>query len=297
LISFIYNTKIKIGVLNVQRCKRFEYETNVKLYVVELAYGKQKFYVTEKNNSSHLQIQTNEPALWHKENMINMGVQKLLPKTWKAFAWIDADIEFENANWALDTLKVLNGCRDIVQLFSHAVDMDKHDNAMNIFSSFGFQFTKNRTYGLVGANNLWHPGFAWAITRKAYDRIGGLYDSSILGSGDNNIALSLIGKSMKSINNKASNGYKQSVLDYEKNMIGLRLGYIPGIIRHYFHGSKANRKYAERWQILVDHLYDPNEHVIKNKEGLLIPTSKCPKKLLEDIMRYFAERNEDEGFE
>jgi len=168
---------------------------------------------------------------------------------------------------------------------------------MNIFSSFGFQFTKNRTYGLGGPNNLWHPGFAWAITRKAYDRIGGLYDSSILGSGDNNIALALIGKSMKSINNKASNGYKQSVLDYEKNMIGLRLGYIPGIIRHHFHGSKANRKYAERWQILVDHLYDPNEHVIKNKEGLLIPTSKCPKKLLEDIMRYFAERNEDEGFE
>jgi hypothetical protein len=276
--------------------KRFEHESNVKLYVVELAYGKQKFYVTEKNNPAHLQIQTNEPVLWHKENMINMGVKKLLPNNWKAFAWIDADIEFENATWALDTLKVLNGCRDIVQLFSHAIDMDKYDNAMNIFSSFGFQFSKNRTYGLTGANNFWHPGFAWAMTRKAYDRIGGLYDLSILGSGDNNIALSLIGKSMRSVNGQASDGYKQSVFDYEKKLVGLRLGYVPGIIRHHFHGSKANRKYVERWQILVDHQYDPFVHVTKNDQGLLIPTSKCPKKLLEDIMIYFAERNEDEGY-
>lgn len=275
--------------------KRFEHEENVRLYIVELAYGKQQFHVTEKNNPNHLQIKTNEPALWHKENMINMGV-KLLPKNWKAFAWIDADVEFDNANWALDTLKVLNGCRDIVQIFSHAVDMDKHENAMSIFSSFGFQYSKNKTYGPSGANNFWHPGFAWAITRKAYEKVGGLYDLSVLGSGDNNMALSLIGKSMKSINGCASEGYKKSVLDYEKKMCNLRLGYVPGVIRHYFHGSKQNRKYAERWQILVKHQYDPNVHVTKNEEGLLVPTNKCPKGLLDDILQYFAERDEDEGF-
>ena len=28
----------------------------------------------------------------------------------------------------------------------------------------------------------------------------------------------------------------------------------------------------------------------------LNPTNKCPKKLLEDIMQYFTERNEDEGY-
>ena len=60
--------------------KRFEYETNVKLYVVELAYGSQQFHVTENNNPAHLQIKTNQPAIWHKENMINMGVKNYYQK-------------------------------------------------------------------------------------------------------------------------------------------------------------------------------------------------------------------------
>ena len=37
-------------------------------------------------------------------------------------------------------------------------------------------------------------------------------------------------------------------------------------------------------------------HVTHNKDGLLIPTAECPKKLLDDIFNYFSERNEDEYF-
>jgi len=74
----------------------------------------------------------------------------------------------------------------------------------------------------------------------------------------------------------------------------LRLGYVPGVIRHHFHGSKKNRKYHERWQILVNHNFDPIKHIKKSENGLLIPTEECPKQLLDDIMMYFKERNEDE---
>jgi len=277
--------------------KRFESEPHVKLYVVELCYGKeQQFWVTETGNPAHLQIRTDQPPLWHKENMINLGVRKLLPETWRAFAWIDADVEFESPSWALDTLKILNGCRDVVQLFSHAVDMDKYEDPMTIFQSFGYQYTKNKEYGLQKPHSYWHPGFAWAMTRKAYDRLGGLYEKSILGSGDNNIALCLISKGLKSVNQQATDGYKQSVLDYQRRCQGLRLGYVPGVIRHYFHGSKANRKYLERWQLLVNNHYDPNRHVTKDLTGLLVPTSECPQQLLDDILNYFSERNEDEGY-
>ncbi len=284
-------------ILGREFIKRMENEPNIKLYIVELCYGnKQQFCVSEKNNTQHLQIRTNQPPLWHKENMINLGVSKLLPKSWKAFAWIDADIEFENASWALDTLKVLNGCRDIVQLFSHAVDMNKEEDPMTIFQSFGYQYTKNKKYGIPGPHNYWHPGFAWAITRKAYEKIGGLFDKSILGSGDNNIALSLINKGLRSVNEKASDNYKKSVEEYQKKIYGLRLGYIPGVIRHYYHGSKKNRKYLERWQILINNSYDPYLHVTYDDFGLLIPTKECPTLLLEEIYQYFLERNEDEGY-
>ena len=59
-------------------------------------------------------------------------------------------------------------------------------------------------------------------------------------------------------------------------------------------GIYPNRKYTERWQILVKHSYNPLTHITKDENGLLIPTKECPAELLEDIMNYFKERNEDE---
>jgi len=268
-------------------------EPHVVVYVVELAYDKQPFIITNKNCPRHLQLRTEVP-LWHKENMLNAGVRYLLPPTWKAFAWIDADIEFESPTWALDTLRILNGSRDIVQLFSHCLDMDLDENSMRIFNSFAFQYTKKKQYTNSGVN-YWHPGYAWAMTRKAYERIGGLYDRAILGSGDNIMSLALIDAGLKAIQHDSSQEYKDTVLEFQKKMRALRLGYVPGVIRHHFHGSKKNRQYSERWQILVKHGYDPTVHVEYDARGVLVPTDVCPREMLADIRAYFVERKEDEG--
>jgi hypothetical protein len=276
--------------------KRMENEENVILYVVELAYKNQQFIITEKNNKNHLQLRTNVP-IWHKENMINLVVKNLLPPKWKAFAWVDADIDFESPTWALDTLKLLNGSYDIVQLWSHAVDMNPKLLGMSVFNSAGFQYSKNNNnYNICKGVNYWHPGYAWAMTRKAYEKIGGLYEVSILGSGDNIMMLSIINNGIKSLNEQSSDGFKKSVGDFQKKMSTLRFGYVPGVIRHFFHGSKKNRKYSERWKILIDHQFDPNLHLSKDEKGLLVPSEKCPKELLDDILLYFKERNEDEGY-
>lgn len=279
--------------------KRMEaQQTDVIFYMVELAYGDQKFCVTSSKNKRHLQLRAVDvPPLWHKENLINIAVEKLLPSSWKAFAWIDADIEFDNPHWATDALKVLNGSKDIVQLFSHAVDMDKNQNCMNVFPSFGFQYCNKRSYNKTsGPNNFWHPGYAWACTRRAYTRLGGLYEVSILGSGDHIMSLALIGRSHASLNSSVSDGYKATAQEFQKKGSNLRLGYVPGVIRHYFHGSKKNRKYADRWQILIKHKFDPLVHVARRSEdGLIVPTAACPEGLLKEIMNYFAERNEDEN--
>jgi len=281
-------------ILAREFAKRMEREQNIALYFVELAYGTDDFQVTDPKNKRHLQLRGTIP-LWHKENMINIGVKKLLPPSWKAFAWIDADIEFESTTWALDTLKVLNGYKDIVQIFSHCVDMDKRQNAMGIMPSFGFQYVKNRPYGGNGIN-MWHPGYAWACTKRAFQTMGGLYDLSILGAGDHNMSFSFLGKGMDSVNAEATDDYKESITTFEDGAKTLRLGYVPGVIRHHFHGLKKNRKYMERWHILVDNAYSPKDHMTKNKDGLLIPTAACPQKILDDILKYFKERNEDEGY-
>ena len=274
-------------------------EPNINLFIVELAYnipGKrnQEFLVTDSSNKNHLQIRTSSAPLWIKENLMNIGVKKLLPKNWKAVAFCDADIEFENSHFATDTLKLLNGTRDIVHLHSHCSDLDKNEIPMNIFTSFGFQYSNKLKYSNKGGIHFWHPGFNVAMTRKAYEKLNGLYEVSILGAGDHNLFLSLIGNAVKSINESVSDGYKKSILEFGERCKDLKLGYVPGMIKHYFHGSKINRKYAERWKILVKHQYDPNVHIIKSENGLLLPSDACPKELLDDIMKYFQERNEDE---
>jgi hypothetical protein len=269
-------------------------EKHIRLYIVELAYGDQQFYVTSPTNKRHLQLRADIP-LWHKENMINIGIRTLLPKNWKAVAWIDADIEFENTTWAIDTLKILNGSRDIVQPFSHCIDMDKHMNALNIFPSFGFQYATHRPHGLAGIN-MWHPGFAWACTRHAYEQMGGLYDVSILGSGDHIMSLALVGHSHESLNEDIHPDYKVTAENFQKRVKGQIIGYVPGVIRHHFHGSKMNRQYEHRWRILVRYQYSPIKHCMYRRDGLLVPTADCPPELLDEIYQYFQARDEDEGY-
>lgn len=272
--------------------KRFEEEEeNVNLFVVELIYKGQRFIVTDKANKNHLQIKTDTP-IWHKENMINLGVKYLLPANYKAFAWIDADLEFESNTWALDTLKLLNGCKDVVQVFSHCVDMDAEQNNLNIFNSLGYSFCKGKAY--KPRTDYWHPGFAWAITRKAYEKIGGLYDKGVLGSGDHIMAMAFINKVEYSTVTNYSEDYKNSMFEYQKKVKHLRIGYTPGVIRHHYHGTKENRKYCERWQILVKHAFSPATHLTYDEKGILIPTAAFPEEFKKDILNYFKERKEDD---
>jgi len=268
-------------------------EPDVILYVVELTYGKQRFLITDSKNKRHLQIRTKCP-LWHKENMINLGVRYLLPTTYKAFAWIDGDIEFESTTWARDTLRILNGSKDIVQVFSHAVDMDKDKNTMSVYNSAGFKLVKNGTYCSIRGANYSHPGYAWAITRKAYEKVGGLYDVGILGSGDYLMMLSLIGEGNRFINSRYSPDFVQSVLEYQSKFSKLRFGYVPGVIRHNFHGSKVNRKYQDRNEILIRHQFSPFVHVTYDASGVLVPTAEFPQQCKKEIMDYFNGRMEDE---
>ena len=267
-------------------------EDYVNLFIVEMIYKDQKFIITDKNNKNHLQLIAEVP-LWHKENMINLGVKYLLPKDYKAFAWIDADIELESSTWASDTLKILNGDKDIVQLFSHCVDLSNDNTNLNIFNGFGYSYIKEKKY-TGNTLDYWHPGYAWAITRKAYEKIGGLYDKGILGSGDNIMALSFIYKTEHVNNVKYSEDYNNSMLEFQEKASKLRLGYVPGVILHNYHGSKKNRQYTERWQILMDHKYSPKDHVVYNKKGILVPTNFFSQEFKDDILNYFKERKEDE---
>lgn len=39
-------------------------------------------------------------------------------------------------------------------------------------------------------------------------------------------------------------GFKKLLVEYQIKCDGLSLDYVPGVIRHYFHGSRSNKKYS-----------------------------------------------------
>jgi hypothetical protein len=254
VVSNPCNFKIRYKLTH-EFMKRMEKEPDVTLYMVELVYGDQDFAVTTADNPRHLQLRGETP-LWHKENMINLGVRHLLPANWKAFAWVDADVEFESTHWASDTLKLLNdGGKDFVQLFTHCIDMNFDEQIMNIFTGFGYQFCKEFKKG--SGVNYWHPGFAWACNRKAYEQMGGIFQEGIMGSGDNIMCHTFTKKAPETLKTGMDQGYIDFVTEYQDKMEGLTLGYVPGPIRHYFHGKKMNRKYYEREDYLIKYKFNP----------------------------------------
>ena len=287
-----YKTRVKLAKEFMERMKN---ETYVNLYVVELAYDCNPiFEITDSDNTHHLQLRTKTP-LWHKENMINVGILKLLPSDWKAVAWIDADIDFDNEWWALDTLKLLNGSFDVLQLFNIFIHMKKDKNAMGINSGFGYKYTKNDPFCFDGSTpNFWHPGFAWACTRKAFEQMKGIHQLNILGAGDYIFAICLKEEKLEDALNKINDiSCKNVNIDFFYRCRGLRLGYTPGVIRHYYHGSIENRHYIDRYQIFAKHKYRPEIHITYDKDGILIPTDEFSEEFKEDIYNYFKSRKED----
>lgn len=90
------------------------------LYTVELALRNRHHEVTDHSNPFHIQLRSPD-ILWHKENLINIGISKL-PENWEYVAWIDADVQFTRTDWAVETLHQLQIYK-VVQMWSHSIDL------------------------------------------------------------------------------------------------------------------------------------------------------------------------------
>jgi hypothetical protein len=266
----------------------------VRLCIIEAKIHGTEFQLpnTFKNIFKHIGITLNGP-IWIKESIINVVI-KSLPKKWKYVAWIDADITFLNKNWVNDTISTLQTA-DIIQLFQTCVNMGPSNEAFKIDKSFCYMYkTQLHEWRKDAKYGFWHSGFAWACTHKAYDAMGGLIDYGILGAGDHHMSLALIGKVNYSHPGNIHENYKKKLLEYQENCLKnkLVLGYVPGTIIHHWHGRLEDRKYIDRWNILTKNKYDPLTDIYYTHSGYIQYTHKG-KRFIEEISKYFRERNED----
>lgn len=244
----------------------------VQLHVVETAYGDRHHEVTNDRDLDHLQLRTHSEA-WLKESMINLGVKYLLPKNWEYLAFVDCDVHFEDPNWAIETIHQLQHF-PVVMPWQTCLDTGHHGQGLQLFKSFGFQHQRRCPKQKWPAQpyEYAHTGFAVACRRDFWENVGGLMDFCILGSADHHGMYACIGEVGDTIHKKMSKGFFRKCYEWQERAMRItkgEVGFTPGHITHRFHGPKKRRYYRERWQILIDHHYDPDTDLMYDKQGLI----------------------------
>jgi hypothetical protein len=274
-------------------------DSGVNLTVIECAYGEDDFRCREQG-VRHIGVRAKTRG-WIKENLLNLGIQRT-PEA-QYIAWIDADIIFRRSDWAVATVRALQHY-DVVQPWSDAYDLGPEGEHIGHHRSFCRQFFFRQKLVPTGPH-FWlgnggpytypHSGYAWAMTRDAYDRLGGLFELGGMGSGDHHMALALVGEADASMPQGASASYRREVKRWEARAlrhINRNIGYVGGTVEHLFHGRKSDRGYQSRWDLFVRHEFDPLEDLKRNSYGVLEFATNKPE-LRHDFDLYLQSRNED----
>ena len=237
----------------------------------------------------HLRFHSHD-HVWIKENLINLAIEQL-PDTWKYVAWIDADITFLNNNWVRDTISSLKRS-DVVQMFQSAINLGSAGEVIKVDKGFGYMHATGMKYAKTDKYAFWHPGYAWACTHRAYDRMGHLIDWAILGSADRHMALAWINKVEDSYPGNIHPSYKAMLQEFQERCRAMKISYVNGTILHHWHGSLENRKYRERWNILSSSQFNPFHDVGFDNDGV-IQLTESGQRLESELKKYFLERQED----
>jgi hypothetical protein len=285
------------------------HDAGATLTVVRAQVGDRQHYAQSDVRTNYIDLRVDHlQEIWLKENLLNIGVSRL-PENAKYIAFLDADVNFVRADWVDATLHALQQYH-VVQMFSEAVDLGpthalakEHGRAKQMSHAWCYVNDKlgDDLYGgakvCVNDNGQLiyrHPGFAWAWRREALVHVGGLMDHVLLGSADWHMAWALLGKVEETLGAE-SESYKRLCMIWQRRAmehIKGNLGYVDGLLMHYWHGSKSDRGYQTRWKIMADHQFNPDTDLKKDWQGVLRLTDQKPG-LRDDVRAYFRARNED----
>ena len=268
--------------------------SGVRLTVVECTYGKRPYECAGTPGVRHVPVRA-KTMVWCKENLLGIGINRVAQDDAgaKYLAMLDADIHFRCADWAADAVQALQ-IYDVIQPWSTAYDLGPRGEHLAAHTSFAKQLFHGQP--LTGPyNKRGHPGYAWAYTRQALDALGGLIEVAGMGSGDYHMAMSLAGLGEHSLHGKSASSYRTTIMEWQRRAlkhINHNIGYVEGTIEHHWHGKKADRRYAGRWDMFVKHGFDPAADLRRNATGGLEFNSHKPA-LRREFARYLADRNED----
>ena len=246
------------------------------LVIIELSLDNTFVY----DDSIHIQAIESNDWIWHKERLLNIAESRL-PDHVTKIAWIDADIVFDNRNWAVETSKALDSF-GIVQPWEHCRSLNPDYSASAVFDSLGGK----------GDHDLrkYHCGFAWAARREMFP----IYDRSIYGGGDT--VTSCWANGVEPPQNYLLDAEAAAIYRTRVEAVSCgTIGCVPGTIRHLYHGKRVNRRYSKRHKEFAELPFGFYDDIVTTENGLFgwaeTVNAQVAKRWCRDYLRSRAEDN------
>lgn len=265
---------------NLMRCLRQLAAEGLPVFVAELAYGEEPFFIPASPQT--LQLRTSkENILWSKENLLNL-LERQVPEEFDAIAWLDGDVWFQRLEWYEAVGQALERFA-VVQPFSSAIFTAEDGRSAGSRPSVAAR-------GWMDSMNF-HPGFAWAARRSLWREAGGLYEEAVLGHGDTINACAFLPNEADL--SWTGDARLPEILARKRAWCDAHggCGVVEGNLWHEWHGERANRRYVERNALLAG--LDRERDLHRREDGLIEWSAAAAPALKRSFAEYFVGRKED----
>jgi len=185
-------------------------------------------------------------VIWAKEALWNAAATST---TAEYLVFLDADVVFSESAWLDRTVETLQRC-DITQPFGRCRWLDRAGR-VELHKTAAVASLPDKAPPQM---QTYHPGFGWAMTRDAFDRLGGLYDLNACGGNDSALLFALsnhtdseryigwFGKRQdRTVVSQSWRAYRDNAQAQQ-----FRYGVTEGMITHLWHGDRKDRQYQTR---------------------------------------------------
>lgn len=187
---------------------------------------------------------TSQDTIFFKENLWNIAARRLTNSDKLLF--VDSDVFFSPGGLREAISKKLDEC-DVCQPFEIATWLGR-DGELTTTRLSACEALEGNVFPRAGT---YHPGFAWAMRRSAFDSLGGWYDRQPCGGGDSAFAAAFCPPESTPawVSQQLTTMSAPSFVEYRSNArsLGLKFSTLRGFrVCHRWHGDTSNRKYESR---------------------------------------------------
>ena len=281
----------------LERYLRFRermHAARITLLTVELALGGRPHELAPGKDVMRVR---SPDVMWHKDRLLNLGIEESLRRGYAKVVWLDTDIAFDDAeNWPQFVAAELERSA-LCQVFSHVVIHDGRGDvrtgglgAVRLFQKTGRYLDRSLDWpGLRSA--LRHPpayaGYGWAARAEVLQAVLP-YDRAILGGGDWMQFVACFGYSDEwlqrivklahfpfprcdaCMGRTAGPEYQWHYAQWAQvwaRAVEQRVGCVEQTIHHLANGGPTLRDLEEPRKILLRNRYDPVKDVATNAHG------------------------------